>query len=79
MTKEIVAALDRARPVTCVRITGGAFRAPLRRRAVGAMIDRPAVFVSGSEGTALGAAALGPHALGRAPDLAAAPSLLGPA
>ena len=57
---------------------GGAFRSPLWREVVAAVLARPAVFTSAAEGTALGAAALALHALGRAPDLAEAPALLDP-
>jgi gluconokinase len=60
----IVEDLERIAPVTSVRLTGGAFRAPLWRRVVAAALDRPAVLVSGAEGSALGAAALGLHAVG---------------
>ncbi len=63
----IVDALDAVEPVTSVRATGGAFRAPLWRELVAATIGRPLVVVEGSEGTALGAAALGVVALGWAP------------
>ncbi|GAB2844725.1 FGGY family carbohydrate kinase [Actinocorallia aurea] len=75
---EIVEDLERVGPISSVRATGGAFRAPLWRRVVAAMVDRPTAFVSAAEGTALGAAALGLHALGHAPELASAPLLLGP-
>ncbi|NUU25166.1 MAG: sugar kinase, partial [Streptomycetaceae bacterium] len=75
---EIVRDLDRVHPVGAVRITGGAFRSALWRRVVAAVVDRPTVFASGAEGSALGAAALGLYALGRAPSLDAAPVLLDP-
>ncbi len=74
----IVDDIERVRPVTTVRITGGAFRSPLWRTVVAAMLDRPTFFTSGAEGSALGAAALGLYALGRAPTLDAATGLLDP-
>lgn len=73
---EIVADLDRVHPITSVRITGGTFRSPLWQTVVAAALDRPTVFSSGAEGTALGAAALGLYALRRASRLDTAPALL---
>jgi gluconokinase len=64
--------LDRLHPVRSVRVTGGALRATLWRDVLAAALDRPLHTVGDAEGTALGAAALGLFALGRAPDLAAA-------
>ncbi|XVQ15010.1 FGGY-family carbohydrate kinase [Spirillospora sp. CA-255316] len=75
---DIVADLDRLQPVTTVRITGGAFHSPLWRSVVAAAVGRPTLFASGAEGSALGAAALGLHALGHAPRLDTAPALLDP-
>ena len=57
-------------------MTGGAFRAPLWRDVLAATLDRPLVAVGDAEGTALGAAALGLLALGRADTLEAALALL---
>jgi gluconokinase len=68
--------LDAIEPVTEVRVTGGAFRAPLWRDVLAATLDRPLVAVGDAEGTALGAAALGLLALGRADSLEAALALL---
>jgi gluconokinase len=64
--------LDRlasVQPVTSVRATGSAFRSRLWREVMAAALDRPLRVVEGAEGTALGAAALGLFALGRAPSL----------
>lgn len=72
----IVEHIDRIRPVTSVRATGGVFRAPLWREVMAAVTGRPFHAVGAAEGSALGAAALGLHALGRAPVLADAPALL---
>jgi gluconokinase len=63
----IVADLDRVHPVTQVRATGGVFRSALWRAVLPAVLDRPVHLASGAEGSALGAAALGLYALGRAP------------
>jgi len=63
----IVADLDRVHPVTAVRATGGVFRSALWRAVLPAVLDRPVHLSSGEEGSALGAAALGLHALGRTP------------
>jgi gluconokinase len=75
----VVRDLDRVHPVETVRITGGAFRSALWRRVVAAVVDRPTVFTTDAEGSALGAAALGLHALGRAATPEAAAALLDPA
>ena len=61
--------LDRLHPVRSVRVTGGTFRSPLWRDVMAAVLDRPLYVVGDAEGTALGAAALGLFALGRAPRL----------
>lgn len=68
----ILDVLDGLEPVTSVRATGGAFRAPLWREVMAATLGRPLAVVEGAEGTALGAAALGLVALGCAPTLSEA-------
>jgi gluconokinase len=71
--------LDSVAPVTSVRATGGAFRSSLWREVMAAALDRPLQVVEGAEGTALGAAALGLFALGRAQSLSdAVAELAGP-
>lgn len=71
--------LDRLHPVSSVRVTGGALRSPLWREVLAAALDRPLHTVGDAEGTALGAAALGLLALGRAPGLTeAVAELAGP-
>lgn len=65
----ILDVLDELEPVRSVRATGGAFRAPLWREVMAATLGRPLAVVEGTEGTALGAAALGLVALGCAPTL----------
>ena len=65
----ILDVLDGLEPVTSVRATGGAFRSPLWREVMAAMLGRPMAVAEGAEGTALGAAALGLVALGLAPTL----------
>lgn len=65
----IVAALDQLTPVTQVRATGGVFRSTVWRDLIAAAIGRPLVVTAGADGTALGAAALGLFALGRAGSL----------
>jgi gluconokinase len=65
----ITNSLDRIAPVTSVRVTGGAFRSLLWRDVMAASLNRPLHLVAATEGTALGAAALGLVALGRAPQL----------
>jgi gluconokinase len=72
----VVDRLDAVEPITSVRVTGGAFRAPLWREVVAGMLDRPLYVVDAAEGTALGAAALGLFALGRASRLVDATELL---
>jgi gluconokinase len=73
----IVERLARVAPVTSLRATGGVFRSALWRRVVAGTLDRPVVVTGGAEGTAMGAAALGLYALGRADSLAAAAAQLG--
>ena len=74
----IVEALDRIEPVTSVRATGGAFRSVLWRQVLAGAIGRPVTVTGGAEGSALGVAALGLLALGRAADLTSAVEALGP-
>ena len=79
----IVDAFDHVSPLTSVRASGGAFRSPLWGRVVASMIDRPMTVIGQSDGSCLGAAALGLLALGRAADLTDAvrqlePQVLGP-
>jgi gluconokinase len=61
--------LGEVKPVSSVRATGGVFRSALWREVMAATLGRPVHIVEGAEGTALGAAALGLFALGRAPTL----------
>jgi gluconokinase len=70
--KVVLDQLDRLHPVESVRVTGGTFRSPLWRDVMAASLERPLSVVGEAEGTALGAAALGLFALGRAPTLEAA-------
>jgi gluconokinase len=72
----ILGRLEALEPVTEVRATGGALRAQLWRDILAATLDRPLVAVGDAEGTALGSAALGLLALGRADSLEAALELL---
>ncbi|NMR21272.1 gluconokinase [Cellulomonas fimi] len=72
----IVDRIDRVEPVASVRATGGALRSALWRQVLAATLDRPLHSVGAAEGSALGAAALGLYALGRAPSLGAAVDLL---
>ena len=67
----IVDELDHLEPVTQIRATGGAFRSPVWREVMAGVLGRPLRVTAGAEGTALGAAALGLYALGRAKSLAA--------
>ncbi len=64
-------------PVESIRATGGVFRSPLWREVVAASVGRPLHVVDDADGTALGAAALGLIAIGRAASFAEATSLLG--
>lgn len=70
--------LDALQPVHSVRATGGAFRSALWRDVMAATLDRPLQTVGAAEGTALGAAALGLLALGRATQLGEAVAQLSP-
>ena len=72
----IVERLQEVIAVDSVRATGGVFRAPLWRQIMAATLGRPLRVIGEAEGTALGAAALGLLALGRAPSLTAALALL---
>ncbi|HUO70054.1 MAG TPA: gluconokinase [Solirubrobacteraceae bacterium] len=74
--RQIVDRLDRVSPVSSVRATGGAFRSELWRQVMAAMLARPLQIVAEQGGTALGAAALGLYALGRAGTLRAAVTLI---
>lgn len=65
----IAESLDRITRITSVRVTGGAFRSSLWRDVMAASLNRPLELVAAAEGSALGAAALGLLALGRAPQL----------
>lgn len=65
----IADALESVAPVREVRATGGPFRSPLWRTVMAGVLGRPLVVEAGAGGTALGASALGWHALGGAPDL----------
>lgn len=60
----VLDALESVQPVTSVRATGGAFRSQLWRDIVAAALDRPLLVTEAAEGTALGAVALGLHAVG---------------
>lgn len=59
----ILRRLEGVAPVGSVRATGGAFQSRLWREVMAAAAGRPFHVLDGSEGTALGAAALGVHAL----------------
>ncbi len=74
----ILDGLDDVTPVTQVRATGGVFRSPLWRTVLAGALGRPLVVTDGAEGSALGAAALGWYALGRATSLEAAVEDLSP-
>jgi len=74
--KVVLDQLDRLHPVESLRVTGGTFRSPLWREVMAASLERPLYVAGDAEGTALGAAALGLFALGRADDLGGAVELL---
>lgn len=57
--------LDRIRPITSIRATGGVFRSALWRQVCAGVLGRPLTVVGGTEGTALGACALALVGLGR--------------
>jgi gluconokinase len=65
----IVDALDTVAPVQSIRATGGPFRSDLWREVMAATLARPLSIEADAGGTALGAAALGWYALGRAASL----------
>ncbi|KGN30885.1 hypothetical protein N802_05675 [Knoellia sinensis KCTC 19936] len=62
----IVDALDAVTPVTSARATGGVFRSRVWRDVMAGVLGRPLTVTGGAEGSALGAAALGLVAVGRA-------------
>lgn len=74
----ITDSLDRIAPVRSVRVTGGTFRSPLWREVMAASLNRPLQLLGAAEGSALGAAALGLFALGRATQLTDAVDQLTP-
>jgi gluconokinase len=74
--RSIVDRLDEIAPVRSVRATGGVFRSALWQQVMAAVLDRPLQVIGEAEGTALGAAALGLFALGRASTLPDALALL---
>jgi gluconokinase len=65
----VVDDLDRLKPVTEVRATGGAFRSRLWREVLAGALGRPVTVTGSADGTALGAAALALLATGRAQTL----------
>jgi gluconokinase len=67
--RAILDLLDRLRPVTAVRATGGTFRSALWREVMAAVLARPLFVVGDAEDTALGAATLALLALGHASGL----------
>ena len=73
----IVASLDTVAPVRSIRATGRPFSSDLWRSIMAAILARPMSVAADAGGTAMGAAALGWHALGGAPDLAAALAAVG--
>jgi gluconokinase len=74
----IMLQLERFEPVTSIRATGGVFRAPLWRSVMAAALGRPFTVSGRAEGSALGAAALGLLATGRAESLVMAVEQLAP-
>lgn len=74
----IVAELDELEPVTEIRATGGVFRSEVWRQVVAGALAHPLTVTGGAEGSALGAAALGVYALGRAASLEQAVETLSP-
>ncbi|KGN40783.1 gluconokinase [Knoellia aerolata] len=65
----IVDGLDAVTPVTSIRATGGVFRSQVWRDVTAGVLARPVTVTGGAEGSALGAAALGLLAVGRASSL----------
>jgi gluconokinase len=74
----IVDELDGVVPVTQIRATGGVFRSRVWREVMAGVLGHPVTVTGGAEGSALGAAALGLTALGRAGSLAEALEALSP-
>lgn len=73
----IVESLDTVAPVHWIRATGGPFRSDLWRQIMAATLARPMSVEADAGGTALGAAALGWHALGGASSLTGALAAVG--
>ncbi|MGI5521405.1 gluconokinase [Micromonospora sp. CA-259024] len=65
-------------PISSVRLTGEAFRSPLWRAVMAAVLDCPVQTAGETDDAALGAAALGLFAVGLAPDLKEAVTQLDP-
>lgn len=74
----IVDGLDAVTPVTSVRATGGVFRSRVWREVTAGVLGHPVTVTGGAEGSALGAAALGLLAVGRASSLTDGLELLAP-
>ncbi|RQX01926.1 gluconokinase [Micromonospora inaquosa] len=65
-------------PIGSVRLTGGAFRSPLWREVMAAVLDCPVHVAGAADHVTLGAAALGLFAIGHSADLPAAVTQLDP-
>lgn len=65
----IVDGLNAVHPVSSVRATGGVFRSRVWREVTAGVLGHPVTVTGGAEGSALGAAALGLLAVGRATSL----------
>ncbi|MGA4731796.1 gluconokinase [Micromonospora taraxaci] len=65
-------------PVSGVHLAGGAFRSPLWRQVMAAVLDCPVQASGAADDAALGAAALGLFAIGLSPDLRGAVTQLDP-
>ncbi|MFE9192799.1 gluconokinase [Micromonospora sp. NPDC007208] len=65
-------------PIGSVRLTGGAFRSPLWREVMAAVLDCPVRVVGAADHVTLGAAALGLFAIGHTSDLQEAVTQLDP-
>jgi gluconokinase len=74
----ILDGLDEVTPVTSIRGTGGVFRSELWRQILAGVLGRPLRVTADAEGSALGAAALGLYAMGRADSLEHAVGTLSP-
>ncbi|MDT0213873.1 gluconokinase [Rothia sp. ARF10] len=74
----IVDGLDAISPVRSVRATGGVFRSRVWREVTAGVLGHPVTVTAGAEGSALGAAALGLVAVGRAASLRQGLDLLAP-